>query len=608
MKLPSLESVIDSAAETLKRFPLTLLLAAVGSFSFMVLIESNYEENNSVVINLAHTCLVGLSFMLSATLFSESKKWSFANGLYLQLGVLVALVGYYFYLPNTNDLDIEHVIRAILLGIAGHLLVAFVPFVKSNDLNGFWQYNKELFLSFLVAVLYSGVLYLGLSLAILAVDQLFDVGIDGEIYGHLFVVLAGIFNTWFFLSEVPKNIEELENERTYPTGLKIFTQYVLIPLVTIYLIILYFYGIKILVQWELPLGWVSYLVIGFSVTGIFSLLMVYPIQNSEENLWIRTYTKWFYFALFPLIVLLFVAIGRRVFDYGITENRYFILVLAFWLLGISIYLLINKQKNIKIIPLSLFFVAALSHFGPWGTFSVSRNSQLARLENYLENSNILVDGNIVNNSTAVIDSVSTVEINNIVSYIIEYHGYSCLQPYTNLNLDSLENLPDTVYVYMKDEIIKAYGLDIYSYDSDNYFNLSGNFGEAISLNNFDYIADINYYNYYEDSVENSIFLNDSAYINYKLNSKNNFVVSYQGSVLEIIWADYFSELAKRNVQYYTVPPDSMTFNAENELIKLQVLVTSISGEKDSTNVYRFNNLYGKILFSPKNQAVIIEEE
>jgi len=336
--------------------------------------------------------------------------------------------------------------------------------------------------------------------------------------------------------------------------------------------------------------------------------MVYPIQNSEENLWIRTYTKWFYFALFPLIVLLFVAIGRRVFDYGITENRYFILVLAFWLLGISIYLLINKQKNIKIIPLSLFFVAALSHFGPWGAFSVSRNSQLARLENYLENSNILVDGNIVNNSTAVIDSVSTVEINNIVSYIIEYHSYTYLQPYTNLNLDSIENLPDTVYVYMKDEIIKAYGLDIYSYGTDNYFNLSGDFGMAINLNNFDYIADINYYNYYEDTIENSIFLNDTVVISYKLNSNNNLLVTYQGSVLEIIWADYFAKIAKRNVQYYTVPPDSMTFNAENELIKLQVLVTSISGEKDSTNVYRFNNLYGKILFSPKNQAVIIEEE
>jgi hypothetical protein len=43
----------------------------------------------------------------------------------------------------------------------------------------------------------------------------------------------------------------------------------------------------------------------------------------ETNEWIRTFTKRFFFALFPLIVLLILAVGRRVSEYGVTENRYF---------------------------------------------------------------------------------------------------------------------------------------------------------------------------------------------------------------------------------------------------------------------------------------------
>ena len=170
-----------------------------------------------------------------------------------------------------------------------HLLVAFAPFIKAGNINAFWQFNKSLFLRLLTGGIYSVVLYIGLALALLAIENLFGVRISSKTYFKLWIVITGIFNTWFFLAGIPKNLQLLEQETSYPKGLKVFSQYVLISLILVYFIILYSYSIKILIQWQLPEGWVSYLVTGFAGLGVFTLLLLYPVQTTEENKWIKRF-------------------------------------------------------------------------------------------------------------------------------------------------------------------------------------------------------------------------------------------------------------------------------------------------------------------------------
>ena len=161
-----------------------------------------------------------------------------------------------------------------------------------------------MFIRFLTATLYSGVLFGGLALAIFAVDQLFDVRIDEDNYARLWVLIATVFNTWFFLSDLTEDLDALDQSLDYPNGLRLFTQFVLLPLVTIYLSILYVYMFKIILSSNWPKGWVSYLVIGFSTAGILALLLVWPLQSNDRFKWIKAYVKYFFMALFPLILML----------------------------------------------------------------------------------------------------------------------------------------------------------------------------------------------------------------------------------------------------------------------------------------------------------------
>ena len=335
MKLPSLKHVFQKSARTLKRFPLVLLSAALGTVAAIWLTKSGQHPHQGVLHNLLITAALGLPFFTALAVMGEKQNWRTPFQILIQLTGAGLLALYCFSLPEDALARPErHAIRFVLLNLGLHALVAFGPFLGKNELNGFWQFNRTIFLRFLTAALYSVVLYLGLALAVLAVENLFEVNIKGERYGQLWVLIAGLFNTWFFLAGVPENLGALERETQYPKGLKIFTQYILIPLVVIYLTILYAYETKIILAWSWPKGWVANLVLGFAVSGMLSLLLVYPIQHQEENRWIKIFSKWYYIALVPLVTMLLLAIGRRISDYGITTSRYLVLVMGVALAGL----------------------------------------------------------------------------------------------------------------------------------------------------------------------------------------------------------------------------------------------------------------------------------
>src|SRR5690606_16461474 len=189
----------------------------------------------------------------------KERQW--INSWFLYVYGLLFFGLYHQFSEYLTQLDMQEVyyIRLVSLAVFLHLVVAFVPFLKHSRLLSFWQYNRTLFLSFLTAILYSTTLFAGLSLAILAIDQLFEVQIPERTYGYLAAMVFFFFNTLLFVGNIP-DLQVTDREENFPKGLRLFTQYVLLPLVALYVLILLGYEVKIIVQWTLPKGWVSYLV------------------------------------------------------------------------------------------------------------------------------------------------------------------------------------------------------------------------------------------------------------------------------------------------------------------------------------------------------------
>ena len=275
-------------------------------------------------------------------------------------------------------------------------------------------------------------------LNLVAVENLFGLSVPGKRYAELWIVLNGLLTTWFFLVGVPTDLDALDAMSDYPKGLKIFTQYVLLPLVLIYLGILAVYTGKIAVTWMWPHGWVSRLILGFAAAGMFATLLLHPIRELEGNRWIRNISRWFYAVLAPLLVVYFLAVLRRLSEYGMTEGRYVGVVTGIWLSAMVLYFLFSRGKSLKAIPLTLSVLALLISAGPWSAFSVSERSQVERLQALFEKHGIL-EGGKVRKAPAPVSYEDAKQISGVLSYLREVHGYDAIQPWfaQQLRSDSL---------------------------------------------------------------------------------------------------------------------------------------------------------------------------
>lgn len=450
LRFPSLNEITEQGFSTFKRFPFALTVAFVGTLCAMWLAGLSWGQQSDYffIVKICWVSALSISVFLSLSTLAESRKWDFKQGVLTKMGALVILIIYYYLLPdNFLSDETEPFFRYLLFFIAAHLFVSFAPFLQNGEVKDFWAYNKTLFLRILTAALYTMVLFAGLSIAMLSLENLLEFNISGKRYSQLWIFLAGLFNTWFFLAGVPHPNQMSESERKYPGGLKIFVQYILIPLIIVYILILYAYTGKIILEWEWPIGWVANLVLSFSIAGILALLLLHPIRNQENNRWINLFSKGYYIALIPLVVLLMLSIWVRISEYGVTVNRYFVATLAVWLAGIVMYFLIGKAKNIKVIPISLCVMALLISFGPLGAFEVSKRSQLDRFEQLLERNELLSEDHKIIKAGNIIPFEDRKQISSKLSYLIELKGHEPLQPYFEEDLEKYLSAEDSTHRY-----------------------------------------------------------------------------------------------------------------------------------------------------------------
>jgi hypothetical protein len=518
----------------------------------------------------------------------------------------------------------------VIYSVVIHLLVSFIPYISKGQLNGFWNYNKILFTRLWTAAFFSGILFVGLALALLSMKLLFDIDFNEKLYAEIFVVIAGLFNTWYFVSGIPDDFEKLDEQLEFPKGLKIFAQYILLPLLILYFVILYFYGGKILLLWDWPKGIVSYLIICVSVLGILTFLLLYPFSNENEDSWIKKMSKSFYGILLPLLALLFIAILMRMDDYGITVNRYIVLFLGIWLTTVCVFMLIGKS-TIKFIPTSLAIMLVLVSFGPWGIFSVSERAQVSRLKHILEKAKIIKQDKIVNetlwekdanrnfvpsdlkNDLILNDSLRN-EVKSIVNYLDDHHGFSSIKGWFTQNIDSIidaqmakekvNHISEAMY-YMK-----SMGLDYYKdYDTDaedmfTYFYSDAD--ENITrVTNYDYVVSFDRYAAYSskevesevckftiDSVKYTLSINTSKGNELKLSTNNELVKLNFDNCLSELFSTY------HNRDNNDIPVSKMEIMSSTSKIEFKISFNMISVKQNSSGK-KVANLKGMIFVKVK---------
>lgn len=444
MRIRPLATITNDAWRTLRRFPFVMVMAGIGTACSLYYTHLDIASATlpialrDFLTHVIMACALGLPLFLALQTFIARKALSrAASAALIGLGGL-AVVGYILWLGRFPTLSIGEMARYSVLLAGAHLLVAVAPFVRERTSDhSFWQYNIQLFARILLAGIFSCTIYAGLAGALAVSEKLFSFNIASQIYVYLWIVTVGIFNTWYFLSGVP-DLANFDTETLeYPKALRAFALYVLLPLVTIHGAILYVYAAKILLTWTLPVGWISTLVLTAASVGLLTMLLVYPYRELPEHAWVRGYARIFYPALIPLTALMAIAIGRRIADYGVTEERYLVVMSAVWIFFVATLCTLKPHTHIRTIPLSLLILVLLASAGPWGMLSMSKCNQLARLEQKLAAHGLLVDHHLQKNDVQLSNNERH-ELYSIAEYVERHFGLDAVKPWLSAEAQTQE--------------------------------------------------------------------------------------------------------------------------------------------------------------------------
>jgi len=461
----------NSIKDSVKRFPIPIFLSIAAVITLIYMGESIGidEELRRVVMTL----VLGIPVYICIELYFERRNKTnekFKYLIYIIAAICLAVYGY-FCLEDLNMVQVTRYVGLIIIFITGFF---FTPYIYKDG--SFEMYVIKVLGRFFTTVLYSIVLYLGLIAILFTVDYLLGIEVKYEIYYYTWLIVVGVFAQCFFLGGIPEKEEVIKVEK-YPKVFKILMLYIIMPLISIYTIILYIYFAKIIITRQWPEGLVSHLVLWYGVISAGTLFLTSPVK--ENSPWVSKFVKVFPKAILPLIVLMFISMGIRVNAYGITENRYFVLALGIWVFGIMVYYsIIKKVKNI-ILPISLAIITFISICGPLSSYSLSKYSQNKRFEKFLIKNNMIENGKIVK----AIDPVSKddqIELNSILDYFNRKH-----------ELKDIKYLPGNFTISDTERVLGiTYSNLNYESRYEHFYFTSEEILEPIEIKDYDYLFNI----------------------------------------------------------------------------------------------------------------------
>lgn len=573
-----------------------MLATVVGVVALIVLLDREHDVNEDLLVRIWMVSQLGLALLTGIVAWSESAGWPDGRRWLAQGIGVAALVAYAWYLnlqldPQFKNLQVP---RYLIWIMVAHLFVSVAPYLNQRSVADFWEYNRRLFANFVVGATFTLILYAGLSLAVLAVDQLFNLHISERIYARLFILLAGIFNTTYFLYHFPKSYEFDRDDASYNAVFRNLCKYILIPIVGLYFLILYAYGAKIIATWSLPRGWVGSLVIGFSVAGIFTYLLNFYLPEHDDSKAVSVYRKWFWWVVLPLTVLLFVAVGTRISDYGFTEPRFIVAQTGFWLALTCLYFLVSKSDNLKFIPISLGLIALTVSIGPLSAFSVARRSQEGIVKSILERNGRWENGSIKPGTTPMLKA----EISQVESALqfLDRRGQLEVASWLPMPVDSFPAV-DNIYDN-SGRIIQWLGLASGTTEENNVLNISsGNDFSATDVRGFTQYFPLSLSGYRDRKPESGYYF-ESSEDRKKIvwqQVKDKKVTTVEAFDLQPVFRKWRSQT---NTSYLDLPDEARTFDLIGAKGTLRIRVNDAQIEAENGD-FRMQYLNGQLFLKPR---------
>ena len=372
-----------------ERFPITIILAFLHFITGIYIAEvRSFQSDEFVEVNLllfGSIFITAMFEMLYEKYFYKQNRW-LVRGIYSAITFVISIIFFVEYL-RTNDYYNIYYFTLIPISIVLFLLI---PILKKKENKE--KYLQSVFSNFVITGIFVAVLWIGIEIILATVNYLFFYSGDNLFFRlttYSFWFITEVFGASLFLSLLKKPNDNLENYE-FPFIFNLLIKFVIIPLIIIYTGVLYIYMAKVIISMHLPKGLISHLVLWYTAFSVFIMILITPFTQKDK--FFENFKKYFPYFSIPLIFASLFAVFQRTYQYGITENRYYVLISIFWLFFCMI--LYIRKMNITGIFISLIACLVISVYTPLSAKNVSNFSQSQRLKRMLVKYGALKDGKI----------------------------------------------------------------------------------------------------------------------------------------------------------------------------------------------------------------------
>lgn len=358
-----------------RRFPVTLLFALALVALQLWLVATDRKGDERLLATLFYFLSVGTMLSLSLHLWAEevkSRKLRLSVQLVAPVLLAVDAVFLYYHIEGAGATEIVIAHGAAIFAIG--LSLFFLSFFRERDDIPAWNFAQvsvgTLALTLIVGAVMSG----GLCLLAFSLQRLFGIAVSYRCYLYISIICSELLPLLLFLGLLPEG-EHKHDRRPQPSAfLQSIIRYLFLPLAGLYLGVLYIYAATIILRWELPDGWVSWLVTAL-MAGIIAIEAgLYPSRIRDGRKVDERIARWLPILALPLLVLMTVGIGRRFMDYGITINRLYLVTLNAWFYFLCIGLIVGRARRLSWIPISFAVVFLVTSVLPVNYASLTRST------------------------------------------------------------------------------------------------------------------------------------------------------------------------------------------------------------------------------------------
>ncbi len=433
MAVPSLRQFafrLPELTQVVWRFPLAVAATvALATYYLLELHATSRWPSDIAGVRVPTGLLAAFIWALGAALYGEARKQD-TRTTYALTAAGWLVIGLLWVLGDAVYLNPIVFLAAATLTLA---CAAYVVWAPGNG--AFWQFNHDFWFAWLASMIALALFVGGVSIIFESLRYLFGLTIPYWLYEKVWVVASFIIAPLYWLRQTPADFEQAvadgEPKDVVSRLIAVLSKFILVPLLLAYSAILHAYLVKIVIDGTLPKGRLGWMVLSFGAVLAATALVTFPTRHSGGRL-VSLFWRFWPWLLAAPVGLLFLAVGSRVKQYGLTEPRYLVALAGVWLASLVVTqgLVAEDRRDLRLIPGMLALLLAFASLGPWGMTGWSIRSQVRELSARLDAAGMLKTGRVPADArpTTTLLQSDRQQMHGVIDYLMRHGRLDTLRP------------------------------------------------------------------------------------------------------------------------------------------------------------------------------------